>query len=192
MEASAHTVSRLQPPEWLWELEGQARLCRMPAESLATGQCGWQGWGKALGTHGKAVYLHRTFLSSRTQLGRVGTWPALGVEAQVLAASFQRRVQLLGVLGGPGPQAPAAPAHIGWQGRGTGTQRQEPPGTGSLQGWSQEYWVWEIFFQSRALSWLSTRAWWASTWSARPLSVVQVRSCLPSSSCRSAGAPGSR
>lgn len=131
------------------------------------------GLGKALGTHRKAVYLHRKFLSSRTQLGRVGTWPALGVEAQILA-SFQRRVQLLGVLGG------------------TGTQRQEPPGTGSPQGWGQEYWVWEIFFQSRALSWLSTRAWWASTWLARPLSVVQVRSCLPSSSCSSVGAPGSR
>ena len=85
-----------------------------------------------------------------------------------------------GVAGGPEPAEPASPP-----------ARRPGQGGAGARG-PQVYLVLEISFQSRVLRWLSTSEWWASTWLASPLSVVQVRSCLPSSARRPAGAPGSR
>lgn len=56
----------------------------------------------------------------------------------------------------------------------------------------QEYLVSEIFFHSSVLRLFNTSEWCTSICEARPLSVMQVRSCLSKSSIKSDGAPKNR
>lgn len=124
------------------------------------------------------VLTEKLFTSHTPQSNK--TWFGLGrsLDQRILPSCSSRSR--------PGGQDAGTPESPG----GGGSPVLCPGRLGGAAG--QVYLVLEIFFQSRVLRWLSTSEWCASTWLASPLSVVHVRSCSPSSSRRSAGAPGSR